>query len=109
MPSGLWLSNQSITMAAKTRAKGLSLPSKGPIVHCVQGWVGGGGGGGGGGIFRKVLGIKTLPPPPKKMIIITYENCTPLGSEKVVKCRPPLPPTPTPSRLDLFFHHWALI
>ena len=61
MPSGLWLSNQSITMAAKTRAKGLSLPSKGPIVHCVLGW-----GGGGEGIFRKVRCIKTLPPPPKK-------------------------------------------
>ena len=48
MPSGLWLSNQSMTMAAKTKAKGLSLPSKGPIVHCVLGWVGE------DGIFRKV-------------------------------------------------------
>ena len=97
MPSGLWLSNQSITMAAKTRAKGLSLPSKGPIVHCAHG--------GGGGVrdFQKSIVYQNFTPPPKKMIIITYENCTPLGSEKVVKCPPPLPthsnPFYTKSRL----------
>ena len=60
MPSGLWLSNQSITMAAKTRAKGLSLPSKGPIVHCVQGWVGG------GRDFQKSIVYQNFTPPPKK-------------------------------------------
>ena len=62
MPSGFWLSNQSMTMAAKTRAKGLSLPSKGPIVHCVQGWVGGGTG------FSEKYSVSKLypPPPPKK-------------------------------------------
>ena len=67
MSSGLWLSNQSMTMAAKTRAKGLSLPSKGPIVHCVLGW-----GGGGGRDFQKSIVYQNFTPPPKKMIIITY-------------------------------------
>ena len=61
MPSGLWLSNQSITMAAKTRAKGLSLPSKGPIVYCVLGW----GGGGGGRDFQKSIVYQNFTPPQK--------------------------------------------
>ena len=59
MPSGLWLSNQSMTMAAKTRAKGLSLPSKGPIVHCVLGW-------GGRTGFSEKYSVSKLYPPPKK-------------------------------------------